>query len=156
MKIMRSIFAATLLLTPALLHAQATLPAQTSAPAVLLARSAAPADVKASAADPKSNAKVRVSTGITAPHLETAISFAALPGAHDRMLAKETTVVVNLTVDETGKPTQLAIAKSAGDAIDQQVLAGLAKSHFTPGTLDGQAYALPVRLEVVIERGTQY
>jgi TonB family protein len=152
----RSIFVATLALTPALLHAQATLPAQTSAATVLSARAAAPAAIKASAVDPKTGSKVRVSTGIVAPHIEKGLSFTALPGSHERVLAVQTTVVVNLVVDETGKPTQVAIAKSAGNAVDQEVLAAMQQSHFTPGTLDGQPYALPVRLEVVIERGTQY
>ncbi len=154
----RSIFVATLALTPALLHAQATLPAQTSAATVLSASAAAPTAIKAStpAADPKTSAKVRVSTGIVAPHMDKAISLTALPGAHDRVMAVSTSVVVNLVVDETGKPTQLAIARTAGDAVDQEVLAAMQQAHFTPGTLDGQPYALPVRLEVVIERGTQY
>ncbi len=154
----RSIFVATLALTPALLHAQATLPAQTSAATVLSASAAAPVAIKAStpSADPKTSSKVRVSTGIVAPHMDKTISFTALPGAHDRVMAIPTTVVVSMVVDETGKPTQLAIAKSAGNAVDQQVLAAMQQSHFTPGTLDGQPYPLPVRLEVVIERGTQY
>ena len=154
----RSIFVAALALTPALLHAQATLPAQTSPNAVLQARISPIADIKAAAnaAPAASTSNVRVSTGVVGPKLLHAVS---LPVASDNMIhvaTKDTTVVVTMTVDATGKPTELAVAKSAGDSLDQKVLTAIGQAHFKPGTLDGQPYALPVRLSVVIERGTEY
>ena len=158
----RSIFVATLALTPALLHAQATLPAQTSSPAVLSARIAPVADIKAAsgknaAAAPAAStpSPVRVSTGVVAPKLLNPIVLATTDN-HARVAGADRTVIVTMTVDETGKPQQVAISESAGAGLDQEVVAAISQARFKPGTLDGQPYALPVKLEVIIERGARY
>jgi len=152
----RSIFAAALALTPSLLFAQATSPAPTSSQAVLQARVAAPADLKSANPKTSTGSTVRVSTGIVAPKLTDPVTLSAETGAQIHILAKDVTVVLSLVVDETGKPTNVAVSQSAGTTIDQEVLAAISRQRFQPGTLDGQPYALPVRLQVVIEHGTQY
>jgi TonB family protein len=156
----RTIFVAALALTPALLQAQATTPAQTSSPAVLSARLAPVADIKAAAANaaPAASAPstVRVSTGVVAPKLLNPLAFANTAENRAHVAANEVTVVVTLTVDETGKPQQVAVSKSADAVLDQQVVAAISQARFKPGTLDGEPFALPVRLRVVVERGTEY
>jgi TonB family protein len=152
----RSIFAAALALTPALLHAQASSPAQTSSVPVLSA-SAYPA-VALKSGDPKvvNNGKERISTGIVGPHLLQPINLNALAGAHPRVLANDVTVVVSLIVDASGKPGELAISQSGRAALDEEVLNALREARFQAGTLDGQPFALPVNLKVLVQRGSQY
>jgi TonB family protein len=134
------------------------MPAQTSSNTVLQARIAPIADIKAAAnaAPAAASSNVRVSTGVVAPQLLQPVS---LPAASQNMIhvaSKDTTVVVTMTVDATGKPTELAIAKSAGDSLDRRVISAISQARFKPGTLDGQPCALPVRLSVVVEHGTEY
>ncbi len=152
----RSIFAATLALTPSLLLAQAASPVNPSAQPVLQARAASPADIKS--ANPKTSgaSTVRVSTGVVAPKMLDAISLSSLPGSHNHLLAKDVTVVVQFVVEPTGKAENASIAQSAGQDIDKEVLEAVREARFQPGTLDGQPFALPIRLEVVVQHGSQY
>ena len=150
----RSIFVATLALTPALLHAQATLPAHTGSQNVLQARAAAPAAIK-SAVDKNSTSTVRVSTGVVAPKLIKSVNLTAADGLHAQLLANDATVVVTMTVDASGKPSNLAIAQSANPVVDKQVLEAVSQYRYQPGTLDGVPYELPVRLQVVIQHGAK-
>ncbi len=150
---------AILAISPALLHAQAPTPAQTASPAVLQARIDTPrAELKSAAkgASATTPSGLRISTGVVGPKLIQSVNFNQLDGLHSRVVANEVTVVVTMTVDENGKPGNVSIAKSGGEAIDQDVLAAVGQYRFRPGTLDGQPFALPVRLAIVVERGAQY
>ena len=150
----RSIFAASLLLTPALLHAQAASPAQTlQAHVAPIAAVNAASSAAASAASAKT--PIRVSTGVVGPKLIQFVGLAA-DNLATRVTAQELKVVVDLVVDETGKPTNLAISQSAGDLLDHEVLSSVSQYRFKPGTLDGQPYTLPVKLQVIIEPGARY
>jgi len=150
----RSVFLAALALTPALVHAQATSPAQTATPQVLQARATPPAALKtATAAD--SGSSVRVSTGVVAPKLIKKADVNAIPGLAEAFIPGDATVVVNMTVDATGKPTDLSIAQGFGPVVDQEVLNAVSQFRFQPGTLDGQPFALPVRLEVLIQHSAK-
>lgn len=159
----RSIFVAALALTPALLHAQATSPAP--AANTIQARLSAPAAIK-TAADKKSDDKktedksvpstVRVSTGVVAPKLIKSVDLIGSTGIKNQLLANGASVVVTLVVDANGLPTQIALDKGANPIIDKEVLESVAKYRFQPGTLDGQPFALPVRLAVTVQHGVQY
>ena len=151
---MRSSILAALALTPVLVHAQAPSPAQTAAPTVLQARYSAPAAIKP-ASGKDSSASIRVSTGIVAPKLIEKFNLNTIPGLDSAFVPNDVTVVVSMVVDATGKPTNLSIAKGAGPVVDQEVLASVSQYRYQPGTLDGQPYALPVRLEVIIQHGAQ-
>jgi TonB family protein len=149
-------FAAALALTPGILFAQANVPAQS---AVLQARVSAPAGLKAAmgeAAPTATPTAIRVSTGVVAPRLLNPLTLQDVAGAHNRLAANDITVAVNMTVDATGKPTDIAIAQSAGEGVDKEVLALVNQYRFQPGTLDGQPFAIPVHLQVILPRGTQY
>jgi len=148
---MRKVIAATLALTPMLLHAQANSPAQTPSnpPASLHSKLIQPKEFNSSEADHGTVAPVRISTGVVAPKL---ISTVQIESDSDRTSAfpVERTTKVAMTVDATGKPSDLKIVQSINPVMDQNVLAAVSKYRFTPGTLDGQPTSVPVNLEVVL------
>jgi len=60
-------------------------------------------------------------------------------------------VVVDLTVDESGKPTNLKVVKSADPFTDRGVLDAVSQYQFQPGTLDGTKVAVPVTIAYTIK-----
>ena len=143
--IMRRVIVATLLLSPMLLHAQANSPAQPqTAKLVQPAAFGSEADNTAGTTN-----TVRVSTGVNAPKLVYTVD---LQSDSDFTAAArfERTAVVALTVDASGKPSDMKIVQSVNPIMDKNVLAAVSQYRFTPGTLDDQPTAVPVNLEVVI------
>jgi TonB family protein len=67
-----------------------------------------------------------------------------------RLVSNDTTVVVGMVVDKTGKPSDLKILRSADPLLDQSVLAAVSQYRFTPGTVSNEPVAIPLNLEVVI------
>jgi outer membrane biosynthesis protein TonB len=55
-----------------------------------------------------------------------------------------------MTVDATGKPSDLKILQSLGPVMDHNVLAAVSQYRFTPGTLDGAPTNVPVNLQVIL------
>jgi TonB family protein len=153
---MKRTLVAILALSPVLAFAQTNSPAQPRS--TQLAAAYAPANLPAaSSADRAATAStIRVSTGVTPPHVISSVNFVAENTAALRHVAVEQHVVVTLDVDAAGKPTNLAIAKSAGPILDKEVLATVSQYRFQPGKLDGQPTAVPVRLDVVVPAGTTY
>jgi TonB family protein len=129
---MRNITVAILSLSSLMLHAQASTPAQTQV------ATNGPAQVK------------RVSTGVIAPKLIYKVDVNPGSTVPASLLSGETTVVVGMIVDKTGKPSDLKIVRSADPALDQNVLAAVSQYRFTPGTVSNEPVAIPVNLEVVI------
>ncbi len=129
---MRNITVAILSLSSFMLHAQASTPAQTQV------ASDGPVQVK------------RVSTGVIAPKLIYKVDVNADLTGPARLVSNDTTVVVGMVVDKTGKPSDLKIVRSADPALDQSVLAAVSQYRFTPGTVSNEPVAIPVNLEVVI------
>jgi TonB family protein len=145
---MRNVIVATALaLSPIVLHAQATSPAQ---PQVLQSKLVQPSDFKADA-NGTSTAPVRVTTGVAAPKLIHTVDVSP-DGDWAWITPVDKKVVVGMVVDETGKPSDLKIVQSAGAATDKNVLAAVSQYRFKPGTLDHQVIAVPVNLEVVIRK----
>jgi TonB family protein len=153
---MRRIIVATLALSPMLLHAQANSPAKTQTSAANLRAELVAATFTGSESDRSSAptaAPVRISTGVNAPKL---IKTVAVESDADfaPMNQFERTAVVAMTVDPSGKPTDLKIVQSVNPVMDRNVLAAVSQYRFTPGTLDDQPTAVPVNLAVVL-RGAQ-
>ena len=148
---MRRVIVATLALTPMLLHAQANSPAQTSsnAPAPLHSKLIQPNEFNSSEANHGTVATIRISTGVVAPKL---ISTVPIESDSDRTSAfpAERKTKVAMTVDATGKPSELKIVEPLGPVMDRNVLTAVSQYRFTPGTLDGTPTAVPVDLEVVL------
>ena len=154
---MKRTLVAILALSPVLAFAQVSTPAQPRSTQVSEVVVPAGLHAAASAADHSATTStVRVSTGVTAPHVSKTATFVSLAGTQPHKVSTEQRVVVTLDVDVNGTPENLAVVKSAGETLDQDVLATVSKYHFTPGKLDGQATAVPVRLEVIVPAGTTY
>ena len=153
---MRNVVMAILVLTPSLLHAQANTPAQPVLQAHFAASSTLPAADTKNAPAAATPSPVRISTGVVAPRLLKPVEISSLPGSHENLLANDAVVVISMTVDANGNIVNPTIAQSANATLDQQVLAALGQTRYQPGTLDGQPYPLPVRLQVTVQRGTRY
>lgn len=148
---------AILALAPAMLIAQTTTPAQPSSTPILHAALLQPAALALKAVEtPRAGSTpVRISTGVVAPKLVHSVNI-SVDAAGARLTAADLKVVVDMTVDETGKPTDLKIAQSADQTLDQNVLAAVSQFRYLPGTLNGEPTAVPVHLQVTISRGTAY
>jgi TonB family protein len=151
---MKRTIVAILALSPVFAFAQTNSPAQPRS--TQFAEVHAPANLPAaSSADRAATAStIRVSTGVTPPHVISAVNFVATQTRN--AVAVEQKVIVNLNIDETGKPVNLSIEKSAGPVLDKDVLATVAQYRFKPGMLDGIPTSVPVKLEVIIPAGTTY
>ena len=147
----RSVLLAALALSTSLISAQAASPAHIAIPNVVLARAVAPAMYDAASA--AALGPLRVSTGVVAPKLIKSAGLPAIAGLSEAFIPGDTTVVVSMTVDAKGKPTNVSIEQGFGPVVDQEVLKAVSNFRFEPGTLDGQPFALPVRLQVVIQHG---
>ena len=152
---MRKVIVATLALTPMLLHAQANLPAQTKTPGTstnLQSNLVQPKEFNASEADHGTAhvAPLRISTGVVAPKLISTVEIESESDLTPQAFTSERQTVVEMTVDATGKPSDLKIVGSLGSAMDKNVLAAVSQYRFTPGTLDGQPTPIPVNLKVVL------
>ncbi|MBB5337695.1 TonB family protein [Tunturiibacter gelidoferens] len=149
---MRRIIVATLALSPMLLHAQANSPAKTQTSAANLRAELVAAPFAGAESDRGSSttaAPVRISTGVNVPKLIYTVAVES-----DADFAPTTqferTAVVAMTVDPSGKPTDLKIVQSVNPVMDRNVLAAVSQYRFTPGTLDDQPTAVPVNLAVVL------
>ena len=155
---MRKVIVATLALTPMLLHAQANSPAKTQSPSpsssTLQSKLVQPAEINGSEAA-HITAPVRVSTGVGAPKLIHTVAIESDSTWVPTGFTSNRNTVVEMTVDATGKPSDLKIVKSLGPVMDHNVLAAVGQYRFTPGTLDGAPTAVPVNLHVVLRSSGQ-
>jgi TonB family protein len=155
LEIMRKVIVATLALTPMLLHAQANSPAQTQSsgtPATLHSKLIQPKEFNSSEADHNTAhvTPLRISTGVVAPKLISTVQIESDSDRTPQGFVIERKTLVEMTVDASGKPSDLKIIGSLGPVMDRNVLAAVSKYRFTPGTLDGAPTAIPVNLEVVL------
>ncbi|MHB1959174.1 MAG: TonB family protein [Acidobacteriaceae bacterium] len=148
----RKIITSTFVLSPMLLLAQASPPAQPRTPSPPAEMSklikppvSSPFNPDGSSIAPAA-APVRISSGIVAPKL---ISSAHIQWAGDSFV-DDKTVIVHLTVDPSGKPVDLSIVRSSNPLMNQNVLEGVKQYRFQPGTLDDSPYSVPMDLEVVV------
>jgi TonB family protein len=152
---MRKVIAATLALTPMLLHAQANSPAQTQTSGTsttLQSKLIQPKDFNGPEADHTTPnvSHLRISTGVVAPKLIKTVDIVSDSDRGISSFAIDRKTVVEMTVDATGKPSDLKIVQSLGPVMDHNVLAAVSQYRFAPGTLDGQPTTVPLSLEVVL------
>jgi TonB family protein len=132
-----ALLTAALALSPALLHAQ-------------------PLTAAAASDATGSSHPFRVSTGVVPPQLVHSI---AIPSDMDwewKLAGNERTAEVSLTVDATGRPTNLKIVKSAGVDIDQNVLEAVSQYRFKPATVSNQTAPMDVDLTLNILKPTSW
>jgi TonB family protein len=152
---MKRTIAAILAVSPLMLHAQAKSSAQPSSTPVLqssLAQPASPAAVNS--ADRTVTTAIdtnRVSTGVVAPKRIYAAEFVASPLMSTEKYRGERTVILNLTIDAKGQPTDLKVVQSGGVFTDQSVLAAVSQYRYQPATLDGQAVAIPYIIKYTVQ-----
>jgi TonB family protein len=147
----RKIFTSAFVLSPILLLAQASPPAQpkTPSPPAELSSLVQPANSASSNNETSitpTSAPVRVSEGIVAPKLlhSATIQWAGDGDSVDKI------VVVHFTVDPTGKPINLSVVSSTSPTMNRSVLEGVKQYRFQPGTLDNSPYSVPMNLEIVL------
>jgi TonB family protein len=153
-----SIFAA-LVLSPLMVNAQASLPVQPQAATYAQSLHASLVQPKslmlgAAVAEDRANATtgaVRISTGVVAPKLIHTVDVEANTVSAQSPNGTRAAVVL-LTVDATGKPSDVKIVKSPGVGMDASILAAVRQFRFQPGTLDGQKAEIPVQLEITIQQ----
>jgi TonB family protein len=150
---MRKAILATLALSPMLLHAQVNSPAKTQT--VLESKVDAPKSMAAPAKDGVPTTALRVSTGVTAPKLISTAEISSVDALPRTFVSQDKTVVVSMIVHEDGKPSDLAIVRSVGAALDKNVLTAVSQYRFKPGTLDNQPTAVPVNLEITLIHAAQ-
>jgi TonB family protein len=157
---MRRVIVATLALTPMLLHAQANPPAQpqTSAAPSTLQSKLEPKAFRASESEPgtaSATTQIRVSTGVTAPKLVHTVDVEATSDYDAQSFMNDKKVVVAMTVDASGKPSDLKIVEPVSPKMDKNILTAVSQYRFKPGTLDGAPTAIPVNLEVTLHNPTR-
>ena len=155
---MRKVIVAALALTPMLLHAQANSPAQTqsSSPAsTLQSKLVQPKELNASEAVAHTTTPLRISTGVGAPKLIHTVAIESDSDWVPSGFTFDRKTVVEMTVDASGKPSNLKILQSLGPVMDHNVLAAVSQYRFTPGTLDGAPTAVPVNLQVILHTSGQ-
>lgn len=140
---MRKALLATLLLSPVLLHAQASSPAQHQ-----FALASGPELGAAADRGTAINRPLRISTGVVAPKLVYSVSVNSGITRPWTDVAANKTVTVGMVVDAEGKPTELKIVKSAGPIVDHSVLEAVSLYRFQPGTVSNQPVAFPLNLEI--------
>jgi len=151
---MKRTLVAILALAPAALFAQSVTPAQPVSTPELQTRVVQPAALAAVMSSDRTKAAttpVRVSTGVVAPKLVHTVNIDQQRATLTKAPGRDSVVVVAMTVDESGKPTDLKVVKSADPFTDKGVLDTVAQYRFTPGSLDGTPVAVPVTLEYTIK-----
>jgi len=94
---------------------------------------------------------VRVSTGVTAPKCVHSVAVAPNLALLPKSLNVPRKVVVELTIDETGIPTNLHISKTSDPITDAAVVKAVSESRYEPAKLDGVPVAMEAKLTYDIQ-----
>ena len=159
---MRKVILAALALSPTLLHAQANSPTQplpsSNAP-IVQSKLNQPTDLGYAAGSDANNTATstdtRVSTGVVSPKLLHSVNVSTEGDIASALPNFERVAIVDLIVDEDGKPSDLKVTKSVGPTMDRNVLAAVSQFRFQPGTLDNHPTAVPVSLELIMRNTPQ-
>lgn len=151
------------MLSPVMLHAQASSPAKTQSSSeayTLQAKLTMPEELATAAAsdfdDVPANSPLRVTTGIVAPKITRTVDVVINQDPMWQFSGKDKKVVVSMTVDKNGKPSDLKIAESGGSTeLDEDVLNAVSQYRFKPGTLNDQPTEVPVNLEIIVKAPTR-
>jgi len=110
----------------------------------------------ASAATPKPNsdlatARVVVTTGITAPTLDTAAVVHIDGDDSLSSFPSPATMLLHLNVDASGATSQVQVVRPLSPVIDAQVVRAVGKFHWHPAMLDNQTISSDVNLVVQVQ-----
>ena len=148
---MKRTMLAILALSPVMLHAQASSPAQPGSTPVLQSSNIQPvvlAEVHSSPA--AAPAPVRISTGVTPPVL---IHSVDIDRNHvlDVTAGDPRTVAIEMIVDETGKPSNIKVIKSSDMFTDGGIVYAVDQYRYKPATLNGNAVPMAVRINFTLQ-----
>jgi TonB family protein len=140
---------AILALSPVLLHAQANSPAQPGSTPVLQSSNIQPVAFAAHT-DAAAPTPVRISTGVTPPQLIYSVD---VDRNHvlDAGAGQDRTVTIDMTVDETGKPANVKVVKSADLFTDGGIVSAVDQYRYKPATLNCIAVPMSVRINFTIQ-----
>ena len=148
---MRNVLAVFAIFSSVLLHAQSVakgssvnLEARNNYAGVLYAHGASQPPT-----DATSNTQpLRISSGVVWPKLISEPSFKISSSDFEDLNPAAHQVVVSFTVDETGKPQNIHLAKSVNPVVDERVLNAVRQYRYLPATLNNQKVAVDINLEV--------
>jgi TonB family protein len=149
---MKRTMLAILAISPLMMHGQVKSSAQPGSTPTLESsnvRPAALAGIK-SADHSASPTAVRISSGVTAPVLVHTVDVDRehILGAD---ATEERVVRVAMTVDASGKPTDLKVIQSTDKFTDQAILAAASQYRYKPATLNGSAVPMEMTVNFRIE-----
>jgi len=149
---MKRTMLAILAMPPLMMHAQVKSSAQPGSTPTLESSNVQPAAFAGvrSADHNASPTVVRVSSGVTAPVLLHTVDV-----DRDHILEGTTSddrvVRVAMTIDASGKPTDLKVVQSTDKFTDEAILAAASQYRFKPATLNGSAVPMEMTVSFRIE-----
>ena len=148
---MKRTMLAILALSPIMMHGQVKSQAQPGSTPTLESSNVQPAAFAGIKTSDHSAAPtaVRVSSGITAPVLVYSVD---VDREHILTNTSEDRVVrVGMTIDASGKPTDLKVLQSTDKFTDQAILEAASKYRYKPATLDGNAVPMEMTVNFRIQ-----
>jgi TonB family protein len=149
---MKRTMLAILALSPVVLHAQANSPAQPGSTPVLQSSNTQPVAFAAvHSAGAAAPAPVRISTGVTPPQLIYSVN---VDRSHilDVTSGQPRAVTIDMTVDESGKPSNIKVIKSTDKFTDGGIVSAVDHYRYKPATLNGTAVPMSVRINFTIQQ----
>ena len=149
---MKRTMLAILAISPMMLHGQVKSSAQPGSTPTLESRNVQPAafgDVK-TADHSALPTTVRISSGITTPVLVRTVDVNRehiLPGT----ASEDRVVRVGMTIDASGKPTDLKVLQSSDKFTDQAILSAASQYRYKPATLNGTAVPMEMTVNFKIQ-----
>ena len=148
---MKRTMLAILALSPLMIHAQVKSSAQPQSTPILESSNNQPAAFTGVKADhAAAPTPYRVSTGVTPP---TLVYSADVNPSHilKGTPGQDRTVSVNMTVDASGKPTNVKVVQSTDKYTDGGIVAAVSQYRYKPATLDGTAVPMDVTVDFTIQ-----
>jgi TonB family protein len=149
---MKRTIVAILAISPLMMHGQVKSSAQPGSTPTLESSNVQPAAFAGikSADHSATPTVVRVSTGVTSPVLVHSVD---VDREHilGNSASEDRVVCVAMTVDASGKPTDLKVIQSADKFTDQAILAAASQYRYKPATLNGSAVPMEMTVNFRIE-----
>jgi TonB family protein len=92
-----------------------------------------------------------ISTGVTAPQILRSTDIQVSPEVA-AALRGDSTVVLQLNLDQQGKPADIQVVKSINPTLDADVVDAVRQFRWTPATLNKLPVSTDLTLNVVVQR----
>ena len=149
---MKRTMLAILAISPLMMHGQVKSSAQPGSTPTLESSNVQPAAFAGikTADHSASPTVVRVSSGVTTPVLLNSVE---MDREHMQLNqpSEDRVVRMGMTIDASGKPTDLKVLQSADMFTDQAILTAVSKYRYKPATLNGSAVPMEMTINFVIQ-----